>query len=195
MLALRPFEDKPEVLIQAHVPFLDATVPSKEQVRNQFWWALAGGVHGYFVEVSYLFTHLNMRGLLSWDFKPLPDGRFDAVREIAGDSQKMAEFIREAKMLTTEEANALGIRFGEESKHLHLRLRTGSGGTVFALIINEDLTKPASARLVVGEGKSYQVTDVLDGKARGVFDMSRKMAVTAPAGGAVCLKLTPTASL
>jgi hypothetical protein len=66
---------------------------------------------------------------------------------------------------------------------------------VFALIINEDLTKPASARLVVGEGKSYQVTDVLDGKARGVFDMSRKMAVTAPAGGAVCLKLTPTASL
>ena len=37
MLAIKPFEDKTEVLLQAHVPFLGATVPSKEQVRNQFW--------------------------------------------------------------------------------------------------------------------------------------------------------------
>lgn len=192
MLAIRPFEEKTEVLIQAHVPFLGATVPSAAQVRNQFWWALAGGVHGYFVETACLFTHFNMRGLLSWDFRPLPDGRFDAVKEIAADSQRMAEFITESKILTAEEAAATGVRFADENKRLHLRLRTKPDGTVFALLINEDLAKPASARLTVAAGKSYDVTDVLAAKFRGKLDAARKMAVTAPPGGAVCLKLKPT---
>jgi len=195
MLALRPFEEKTEVLLQAHVPFVGATVPSAAQVRNQFWWALAGGVRGYFVEVSYLFTNLNMRGLLSWDFHPLPDGRFDAVREIAADSQKMAEFIREAKILTAEEAAATGIRFAEESKRLHLCVRTEADGAAFALVINEDLAKPASARLTVKEGARYKVTDILEGKAHGVLDAKRQMAATVPAGGAVCVKLQPASGL
>ncbi|MBI3880879.1 MAG: hypothetical protein HY301_12580 [Verrucomicrobia bacterium] len=191
ILELRPFEEKTEVLLQAHSPFLGATVPSAAQVRNQFWWALAGGVHGFFVEVGYLHTHFSMRGLLSWDFKPLPDDRFDAVKEIAADSQRMAEFITEAKILTANEAAATGIRFTGENKRLHLRLRTKPDGTVFALLINEDLAKSASARLTVAGGKTFDVNDVLAPKSRGQLDAARKMAVTAPPGGAVCLKLKP----
>ena len=193
ILELRPFEEKTEVLIQAHVPFLGATVPSAEQVRNQFWWALAGGVHGYFVEVSYLFTHFSMRGLLSWDLQPLEDGRFDAVKEIAAHSQQMTEFIRDAKIATPEETAATGVSFTERNERLHLRVRTLPNGDRFALIINEDLSKPASARLTVKEGAAYRVTDILAGKDRGKLEATRKMAVTAPAGGAVCLKLKTTA--
>ena len=191
VLELRPFEDKTEVLLQAHVAFIGATVPSAAQVRNQFWWALAGGVHGYFVEASYIYNHMSMRGLLSWDLKPLPDGRFDAVKEIAADSQKMAEFIRDAKILTPEETAATGISFAEPTKRLHLRVRTKADGTVFALIINEDLAEPASARLTVKGNARYKVTDVLEDKMRGVFAADRHMAVTVPSAGAVCLKLTP----
>jgi hypothetical protein len=189
ILELRPIEDKTEVLLQAHVPFLGSTVPSREQVRNQFWWALAGGVHGYFVEVSYLFTHFSMRGLLSWDLHPLDDGRFDAVKEIAAASQKLAEFIRVAKITAPEEAAARGIAFATPNQRLHLRIRTLPNGDCYALLINEDLTRPESARLTVKPGMSYEVTDVLEGKERGLLDAARKMLVTAPAGGAVCLRL------
>lgn len=189
LLALRPFEEKTEVLLQAHVPFVGATVPSAAQVRNQFWWALAGGARGYFVEVGYLFTHLNMRGLLSWDFRPLPDGRFEAVQEIAAHSRAMSEFICEANLLTAEEVAATGIRLADESRRLHLRIRTKSDGTAFALIINEDLAHAAAARITVRAGERYRASDVLAGKNRGTLDADRKMLVNVPAAGAVCLKL------
>ena len=194
ILALRPFEEKTEVLLQAHVPFLGATVPSAAQVRNQFWWALAGGVHGYFVEVSYLFTHLSMRGLLSWDLQPLADGRFDAVKEIAADAQKMAEFIRDATIATPKETAAAAISFTEENKRLHLRIRTLPNGERFALIINEDLANPVSARLTVKADAAYQVTDILAAEDRGKLDAARRMAIAVPAGGAVCLRLKPTSA-
>lgn len=187
MLAIKPFEDKTEVLLQAHVPFLGATVPSKEQVRNQFWWAVAGGVHGYFVEVSYLFTHLNMRGLLSWDFKPLPDGRFEAVTEIAADSQKIAELITEAEIVKPEET---GITLAAPSKRLHLRTWKKKDGTLFAILINADLTNAAGAKLQLQSG-TYQATDMLTGEKRGKMDSARTMAVQAQPGGAVVLKLAP----
>lgn len=189
ILELRPIEAKTEVLLQAHVPFLGATVPSAAQVRNQFWWALAGGTHGFFVEASYLYTHFTMRGLLTWDLQPQPDGRFEAVAEIAAQSQKLAEFTCDARIATAEETVAAGVSFTEPSKRLHLRIRNLPGGDRYALIINEDLDQPAAARLTVKEGVCYRVIDVLTGTDRGKFDASRKMAITAPASGAVCLKL------
>jgi hypothetical protein len=191
MLALRPIEDKTEVLLQAHVPFVGATVPSAGQVRNQFWWALAGGVRGFFVEASYIYAHFSMRGLLSWDLQPLEDGRFAAVHEIAADAQKLAEFACDAHIASPEETEAAGIGFTAPPKRLHLRIRVKADGARFALLINEDLDKPASARLTVREGHRYKVTDALSGKERGVFDSARQMAVTAPPGGAVVLRLAP----
>lgn len=148
--------------------------------------ALAGGVHGYFIEVSCLFTHLNLRGLLSWDFHPLPDGRFDEVKEIAADSQRMAELITGAKILTVEEAAATGIHFSGENKRLHLRIRTLPDGDHFALIINENLERSESARLTVRDDLRFNVSDVLAARDRGVLDAKRNMAITVPAGGAVC---------
>jgi len=192
ILELRSIEDKTEVLLQAHVPFVGATVPGAAQVRNQFWWAVAGGVHGCYVEVSCLFTHFSMRGLLSWDLQPLEDGRFGAVKEIAADSRKLAEFIRDARITTPEEAAAKGITLATPGQRLHLRIRTLPNGDCYALLINEDLDKPASSRLTVKPGISYKVTDILEARERGVLDASRKMSVTAPPGGAVCLKLQAT---
>ena len=75
------------------------------------------------------------------------------------------------------------------SVRLHLRIRTLPNGDCFMLLVNKDLAKPASARLTVKEGIRYKVTDILEGKERGLLDARRKMAVTAQPGGAVCLKI------
>ncbi len=189
-LNLRPFGLPAEAVLQAHVPFLNPAVPTAAEVRNQFWWALAGGATGFYVETACLYTHFSFRGLLGWDLQPLPDGRFDAVGEIAAASQKLAGCIRGARIPSPEEAAATGIALAEPSKRLHLRIRALPEGDCFALLINSDLAAPASARLTVAiDGIAYEATDLLAGEMRGRLDGMRKMAVTAPPGGAVCLRL------
>jgi len=191
ILALRPLEERTEVLLQAHVPFLGATVPSRAQVVNQFWWALAGGTHGFFIEAAYLHTHFSMRGILSWDFQPLPDGRFEAVREIAAAAPKMAEFIREARILTPAEASATGLALQSAPATLHLRVRQAPDGSLHALVINEDLEAEGRARLTLGGSIPYHATDILAGRAAGSIDPDHPIALTVPAAGATYLKLQP----
>jgi len=191
ILALRPLEDRTEVLLQAHVPFLGATVPSRAQVVNQFWWALAGGTHGFFVEVAYLHTHFSMRGILSWNFRPLPDGRFEAVREIAAAAPKMAEFIREARILTPAEASATGLALNQAPATLHLRVRRTPDGNLHALVINEDLESSGRAHLTLVGSVRYRATDILAGSAAGELDPGNPIVLTVPAAGAVYLKLQP----
>lgn len=189
ILELRPFEERPEVLLQAHVPFLGATVPSREQVINQFWWALAGGTHGFFVEAAYLFTHFSMRGLVTWNCQPQPDGRFEALREIATAAPKMARFIRESRMLTPAEASASGLVLADAPPSLHLRLRVLPDGTRFALVINEDLAQPATARLAVTVPVRLRARDVLSDADVGSIDSARPLAFTVPAARAACFEL------
>ncbi|MSU49515.1 MAG: hypothetical protein EXS37_10585 [Opitutus sp.] len=189
ILELRPFEERTEVLLQAHVPFLGATVPSREQVINQFWWALAGGAHGFFVEAACLFTHFSMRGLVTWNCQPQPDGRFDAVREIAAAAPRMARFIRDGRILSSDEAAATGLALAAAPPTLHLRMRTLPDGTRFALAINEDLARPATARLTLKAAGRYRATDILAERDAGTVDSLHPLALDVPPGRAVCFEL------
>ena len=94
-------------------------------------------------------------------------------------------------LLDPDAAAATGLRFAEESKRLHLRVRRKDDGTLFALVINSDLDRPAGARFRVAPGTSYRVTDVLAARTRGDIDAERAMAFSVPAGGAKCFKLEP----
>lgn len=193
ILELRPFEDRTEVLIQAHVPFVGATVPSREQVINQFWWALAGGTHGFFIEAAYLHTHFSMRGLVTWNAQPEPDGRFEAVREIATAAPKMARFIRDARTLSSAEAAATGLALADAPPTLHLRVRTLPNGTSFALVINEDLARPATASLTWAGRTKLNAIDLLAEKDVGTLEATHALALSVPAARAVCFELHPSA--
>lgn len=190
ILELRPFEKRAEVLLQAHVPFLGATVPSRAQVINQFWWALAGGTHGFFIETAYLHTHLSMRGVLSWTFAPLPDGRYDAVREIAATAPKLAEFIHEARILDAEAVAATGLALAQAPRTLHLRVRAMPDGALYALVINEDLERPANAKLCMAHDTRFAATDILAQRTAGELAEGAPLELAVPAAGAVCFKLT-----
>lgn len=192
LLTLRTFETKPEVLLQAHVPFLEATVPTREQVLNQFWWALAGGTHCFFIETAYLTTHLSMRGVLSWTFDPLPDGRYEAVREIARTAPKLAEFIRDAQILSEQATASTGLSLKRAPRTLHLRVRKLPDGALYALVINEDLTKSASAELHAAGPVRWEATDALEAKTAGQLSASAPLKFEVPAGGAACFKLIPS---
>lgn len=79
--------------------------------------------------------------------------------------------------------------FPEKYKRLHLRIRVLPGGDHFALIIDECIERPESARLTVRDDLRFGVTDVVIARDRGVPDAKRNMAITVPVGRAVCLKL------
>lgn len=191
LLELRPFEERTEVLLQAHVPFLGAAVPSREQVVNQFWWAVAGGAHGFFIEAAYLHTHFTMRGLLTWNFAPQPDGRYEAVREIAGALPRLDGFIRDARLLDPAETAATGLSLAGAPPTLHLRVRQRADGSRYALVINEDLARPAEARLMTHHTDSWVATDVLTGRSAGPLGAAQPVALLVPAARAACLELRP----
>src|SRR5262249_32588425 len=75
LLSARRFGLPLDAVLQAHVPFLDPRLPRDVDLRNQFWWALAGGARAFYIECAYNFTHFSNRGLLTWDLHEQADGR------------------------------------------------------------------------------------------------------------------------
>ena len=188
-LALRAIEPKGEAVIQAHVPFLKATAPTREQVRSQFWWALAGGARAFYFEAAYLFTHFTMRGLLSWDLRPLPDGRFDEVKRLAAFIPKLTDLITNSTIATKEQLAASGFSLVNAPRTTHLRLRPVGNGDYYILIINEDIQNKTVAKLAMNRpGAAYIVTDVLAGAERGELSAGRTMSFKIAPGDAACLR-------
>jgi hypothetical protein len=135
-----------------------------------------------------------MRGLLSWDLRPLPDGRYDALREIAHAAPRLAEFIRDAHILDAAAAAATGLKLKEPSPGLELRVRDRPDGTLFALVINADLARPATARLALDRATTYTAVDSVSEEKLGAFNPATPLVVVVPPGGGVCLKLSPPAA-
>jgi hypothetical protein len=195
LLALRPFEPEPDAVLQAHVPFLEATVPSREQLRNQFWWAVAGGAHGFMVETAFLPTHYSMRGLLSWDLHPLPDGRYDELASLTRQAEKLREFITATTPATEAESRSSGLtlRATAVPSPIHLRMRAAPEGGWYALLINENLASDATATLATHD-MAYAAQDVLGATSAGTLRPDTPLRVTVPRAGAVCLRLKSISS-
>lgn len=191
MLALRVIEPQPDAVLQAHVPFLEATVPSPEQLRNQFWWALAGGARGFMVETAFLPTHYSMRGLLSWDLRPLPDGRYDELSNLTQQALKLREFIVDSVPATEAETQRAGLSLQSAMPgSVHLRVRAAPDGGWYALLVNENLAGEATAQLTTQRTR-YATHDVLAASDGDPLEPGTSLRVTVPAAGAVCLKLKP----
>lgn len=189
LLNLRPIEPRADAVLQAHVPFLESTVPSREQLRNQFWWAVAGGARGFMVETAYLFTHFSMRGLLSWDLRPLPDGRFDELTVLTAHAAKCEEMI--ARSQPVEAGAKYNAMFRLEGDgNVHLRLRTVDGDVRYALLINADLKSNATCALHGTPEANYRVRDVLHEQDLGATSAG-PIHLSIPPGGAACLRLQP----
>jgi hypothetical protein len=175
-----------EAVLQAHVPFREPTVPSPEELRNQYWWCVATGVRGFHVETAFLFTHFSVRGLLSWAAEPLPDGRYDEVRELTATTRKLEEMLVESQPLDPDR-NDTHVALAASRQPLALRLRISTDGTLYAILINSALDAKATGRLTIDAAElAYEVIDVLTGARRGRLDNDRRMLVeVAPGGGAV----------
>ena len=126
--------------------------------------------------------------------QPQPDGRFDAVREIAAAAPRMARFIRDARILSADGAATTGLALAGAPPTLHLRIRTLPDGTRFALAINEDLARAVSARLTLKAPARFHATDVLAGQDGGILGATHPLAFTVPAAHAVCFELRPQTS-
>jgi len=190
-LELRRLTPKPEAVLQAHVPFKKSAVPTREQLRNQFWWALAGGARAFFIEVAHLHTQFTMRGMLSWDFRPLPDGRYDEMKRLAGFIPRLADLITNSTIATREQVEASGIFLKDSPKTTHLRLRTTKKGDYYVLIINEDTEKKALVELTTRDYNfAWSVTNVLTGTPLKELREGRTMSFEIAPGDAACLLLT-----
>ena len=192
LVELGHIEPKPEAVLQAHVPFLKAAVPTREQVRNQFWWALSGGARAFYFEAAYLHTHFSMRGLLSWDFRPLPDGRFDEMKRLAALIPNLTDLTTNSTIATKSQLSSSGFSLVNAPVKTHLRLRTAGAGkdVYYILIINEDLNNKTEARLAMNRPNSaYAVTDILTGAKRGELKTNQPMQFEIAPGDAACLRL------
>jgi len=133
-LNLRQFGLPTEAVLQAHVPFLDPAIPTAVELRNQFWWALAGGARAFYFETACLYTHFSFRGILSWDLQPLPDGRYDEIRELAKTAKRLETVIAES-----EPAESTGFALDPPDAAVALRVRKAKDGQRWLLLINRKL--------------------------------------------------------
>jgi len=192
ILELLEIEDSPEAVLQAHVPFLGATVPSAAQVRNQYWWSLAGGAKAFYYEAAYNFTHFSMRGLLTWDLKPQPDGRYDTIRHLSEINHKLSHLITNSEITHENPFRSMGLSLsGQESQNASLRLRKIKDNDWYLIIINEVLTSESSVQLNLAKSENLEflVKDELTQSIRGMLLPGGHISLQISAGGGIALKL------
>lgn len=138
-----------QAVLQAHIPFVDPTLPSRVQVRNQFWWAVAGGAQGFLFEAAYLFTDLSMRGILSWDLRPLPDGRYAEIQRLAGIARQMEAMLSQSEPQPDGAAEQMGLTLDYPDRAA-MRLRRGAPGHLYLLLVNKSTEAPVSVKVSLG---------------------------------------------
>lgn len=184
MIELTKLGVKPEAVLQAHVPFIEPTVPSREALRNQFWWALVGGATGFYVETAYNFTHFSARGLLTWTGQPQPDGRYDELAALAQIVRKISPTVVGMTALDAKDAAATHVAIAASEPGVALRLKRTPRGELLGILINTSVAKPSEARLTVdADDVAYDAYDLFDGECNGRLDRSRPLSVALPPGG------------
>jgi hypothetical protein len=176
-----------QAVLQAHIPFVDPTLPSGVQVRNQFWWAVAGGAQGFLFEAAYLFTDLSMRGILSWDLRPLPDGRYAEIQRLAGIARQMQAMLSESEPQPEGAAEQMGITLDHPDRAA-MRLRRGTSGNLFLLLVNKSTEAPATVRASFSASRLVAREMTASGSSRD-SDTNGFVVELAPGDGA-CFRLS-----
>ena len=186
-LNLRPFGLPTEAVLQAHVPFLDPAIPTAAEVRNQFWWALAGGARAFYIETACLYTHFSFRGILSWDLQPLTDGRYDEIRELAKTVKRLETVIAESEPMEPAETAALGFALAPPDAAVALRVRKAKDGRRWLLLINRALDTTATVSV---NASDYTAAELYPGSSKQRLTPARPLTVGVPPGGGACFELS-----
>lgn len=189
-LELRRFGLPADAVLQAHVPFLDPKIPSDLELRNQFWWALAGGARGFYFETACLYTHLSMRGLLSWDLHPLPDGRCAELPRLAETARRLETVIADSEPI--REANTAIPSFAIEpaTAPIALRLRRAKGGALYLLLINRSLDTAADVMVKFAAPHSEcSAVELYPGQSEQSVSSTRPITAGVPVGGGACFQI------
>jgi hypothetical protein len=190
--ALRPFGVTAEAVLQSHVPFLDPTLPTREELRNQFWWCVAAGAEGYFVECAYLFNHFSLRGLLSWTLEPLPDGRCAELPQLAGILRRIEPMLVHSRPSTADEIAQTGIRIATPQANAELRMRSAGDGGIYLLLVNKSLDAATTLELILDRNNvSYEADELVGGNRSQHFSSNQRVRASLPAGGGACYRLVP----
>jgi len=174
-LNLRPFGLSSEAVLQAHVPFLDPSIPTAAEVRNQFWWALAGGARAFYFETACLYTHFSFRGILSWDLQPLPDGRYDEIRELAKTAIQLETVIADS-----EPSESTGFALDPPDAAVALRIRTAKDGRRWLLLINRRLDASSTVSVNAPKCTAVELYPCNSSKS------ARLVNINVPPAGGVC---------
>ncbi len=187
-LQLKPFGLPTEAVLQAHVPFLDPIIPTAAELRNQFWWALAGGARAFYFETACLYTHLSMRGLLSWDLRPLPDGRCDEIARLASTARRLEAVIADSEPLPETQ----GFTIDPPNSQVALRVRKAADRSRYLLLINRSLDTAASVMIrPEAQGPEQSALELYPGTGQQLFSATRPLSAGVPPAGGACFQIFP----
>jgi hypothetical protein len=187
-----------EAVLQAHVPFLEPRVPTDLEVRNQYWWALAGGARAFYFDCAYNFTHFSNRGLLTWDLREQDDGRCAEIRRLAEATRRLEPLIARGEPDEGAETAALGLRLEAEEAHeaekeagLALRVRRTPDGARWLLVINKSLDRARHATITLADtAPRFDAREVVPGSDASSFAPGSPLVARIPPGGAACFRLS-----
>jgi hypothetical protein len=190
LLNLRSFGLPTEAVLQAHVPFLDPCIPTAAEVRNQFWWALAGGARAFYFETACLYTHFSFRGILSWDLQPIPDGRYDEIRALAATAKRLEAVVADSAPMDPGETAALGFVLEPSGASVALRLRKADYGRRWLLLINRELDAAVTVTVKLNaDAPPLTAVGLYPDSSERCLSPACSMAVDLPSGGGACFEL------
>ena len=187
--ALSQFSKVPMALLQGHIVFRDPVVVTPAQMRNQYWWALAGGAKGFFWETACLVNHFSNRGFLTWALKPTGDGRLEEVARLAKVTRRLEDVILHTTPTSRDKPPLPGFRIVTGAKNVAVRFRRDEHTQgLYLLLINRDVGKPAPVAWTAGQpGTVAELAQ--GGQPDQPLAAGAKVTASLPPGGGACYRI------
>jgi hypothetical protein len=173
----------PWALPQAHVPFRGPALPKPADLRNQFWWCVAGGARAFLFEAAYIFNRSSTRGLLTWGLEPVPDGRLEGVARLAPAARALEDVILHARPAADSDGDGSTLRIAAGAGDVAMRALRSPRGR-YVLVINRKLDAEARVSCTLPQGKVEEIAPGGTMRREGSGVM-----LVLPPGGGVCLRI------
>lgn len=187
--ALHELNAQPWAVLQAHVPFEGPTLPTRAELRNQFWWCVAAGAQAFHFEVAYSFNYFSNRGLLTWTLDPCPDGRLEEVGELARITRSLEPILLKSRPVTKQEVEFLGVKLTKGDDKAVVRIRCLPGEILCLVFVSRDVNAATRVECSLGRLNASKAVDVVTGAAISVRAEEKTFVFELPPGGGACFGL------